>query len=67
MPSQAHRCELLTADAQLWGYRRCGRRGAPSVADGLVYRVACPRIGPRWPGSGPPGWQSGCAGPTGRR
>jgi hypothetical protein len=43
MPSQAHRCQLLTlSDGRLSSYRRCGRRGAPSVADGTRYRVACP-------------------------
>jgi len=37
------RCELLTlTDARLAGYRQCGRRGTPSVADGSRYRVACP-------------------------
>jgi len=36
------RCELLTVDARLAGYQRCGRHGTPSVADGLTYRVACP-------------------------
>ena len=37
------RCELLTlTDTRLAGYRRCGRRGVPSVADGTRYRVTCP-------------------------
>ncbi len=39
---QIRRCELLTlADPGLSCYRRCGRHGSPSVADGAVWRVAC--------------------------
>jgi len=42
--AQQSRCGLLTlTDARLAGYQQCGRRGVPSVADGLVYRVACPQ------------------------
>jgi hypothetical protein len=36
------RCQLLTLDNRLTGYERCGRRGTPSVPDGLAYRVVCP-------------------------
>ena len=36
------RCELLTLDNRLASYQRCGRRGLPSVPDGLAYRVVCP-------------------------
>ena len=46
LPSQVRqsRCELLTlTNAKLAGYRQCGRRGTPSVADGRIYRVACPQ------------------------
>jgi hypothetical protein len=35
------RCELLTLDAHLSSYQRCGRRGSPSVPDGLNYRTVC--------------------------
>jgi len=41
--SQARRCELLTLDARLTSYERCGRHGSPSTADGTGYRVACPQ------------------------
>jgi hypothetical protein len=40
---QVHRCELLTLDARLRAYERCGRRGVPSIPDGRSYRVACPQ------------------------
>jgi hypothetical protein len=40
--SQIRRCELLTLDAHLSSYQRCGRRGTPSVPDGLAYRMVCP-------------------------
>jgi hypothetical protein len=39
---QVRRCELLTLDARLRAYERCGRRGVPSVPDGTGYRVCCP-------------------------
>jgi len=66
--SQAHRCELLTlTDARLAGYRQCGRRGVPSVADGPATGSRARSTGPRSPGSAPPGSQTGCAGPTPRR
>ena len=40
--NQIRRCELLTLDAHLSGFKRCGRRGTPSVPDGLTYRTVCP-------------------------
>jgi hypothetical protein len=36
------RCELLTLDANLSGWQRCGRRGSRTIPDGLGYRIACP-------------------------
>ena len=37
------RCELLVLqDIQLNAYQQCGRRGIPSVPDGLTYRTVCP-------------------------
>ena len=36
-------CELLVLHgAQLNAYQRCGRRGTPTIPDGLAYRVVCP-------------------------
>ena len=40
---QVRRCELLTLTSDLHAYQQCGRRGTPSVADGLIYRVVCPQ------------------------
>ena len=40
--NQIRRCELLTLDAHLRGYQRCGRRGTPPIPDGLTYRTLCP-------------------------
>ena len=40
---QGRRCELLTLTGDLHAYQQCGRRGTPSVADGLIYRVVCPQ------------------------
>jgi hypothetical protein len=37
------RCELLTLDTRLVGFQRCGRRGTPSIPDGLAYRIVCPQ------------------------
>ena len=40
--SQVRRCELLLlADAGLVSWRRCGRRGDPTVPDGPSWRVVC--------------------------
>jgi hypothetical protein len=39
--TQIRRCELLTLDSYLSGWQRCGRRGTPTVPDGLAYRVIC--------------------------
>jgi hypothetical protein len=39
--SQIRQCELLTLDAHLRSYERCGRRGTPSAPDGLTYRTVC--------------------------
>jgi hypothetical protein len=41
--NSTRRCQLLTLDNRLAGYQRCGRRGIPSVPDGLAYRVVCPQ------------------------
>jgi hypothetical protein len=35
------RCELLTLDAHLSGWQRCGRRGTPTIPHGLAYRTVC--------------------------
>jgi hypothetical protein len=40
--NQIRRCELLTLDTHLRGYQRCGRRGTPTIPDGLTYRTVCP-------------------------
>jgi hypothetical protein len=39
--NQIRRCELLTLDAHLSSWQRCGRRGSPTVPDGLAYRTVC--------------------------
>jgi hypothetical protein len=42
--NRTRQCELLVLhSAQLNTYQRCGRRGIPSVPDGLAYRVVCPQ------------------------
>ncbi|HEX6673865.1 MAG TPA: hypothetical protein VF486_02405 [Actinomycetes bacterium] len=41
---QFRRCELLVLQGiQLNAYQRCGRRGTPSIPDGLAYRSVCPQ------------------------
>jgi hypothetical protein len=40
--NQIRRCELLTLDAHLRGFKRCGQRGTPSIPDGRTYRTVCP-------------------------
>ena len=40
--SEIRRCELLTLDAHLSSWQRCGRRGSPTIPHGLAYRTVCP-------------------------
>jgi hypothetical protein len=39
--NQIRRCELLTLDAHLASWQRCGRFGTPTIPDGLTYRTVC--------------------------
>ena len=40
--NQIRRCELLVLQGiQLNTYQRCGRRGTPTIPDGLTYRMVC--------------------------
>jgi hypothetical protein len=55
-------CQLLTLDAHLAGWQRCGRSGTPTVPDGLAYRTVCPQHRAEIARIRAPGLLSGCAG-----